>query len=137
VGSDRQQQSAAAQHVLIDGSPAAAPDADEALRAFARGLGFPLAQLSRDAAGAQLDRALRAARGVVLVARRIDPGALPGQRALELATRARQGGVPAFAVVGEHSLTPFDARVLDLQLVLTASGGASWTAAGESIAAVL
>ena len=38
-----------------------------------------------------------------------------------MSTRARRGSVPAYAIVGSDALCPFDARVLDLQVILEAS----------------
>jgi glycerate kinase len=52
----------------------------------------------------------------------------------EVATRARQAGVPAHAIVGISALDRFDARILDLQEILTARGPAELVAAGGELA---
>ena len=52
---------------------------------------------------------------------RLDRGTLAGSPAFEIATRARQAGVPAYAVTGVNELDAFDARMLDLQVILQAS----------------
>ena len=54
--------------------------------------------------------------------------------AFEIATRARQGGVPAYAVTGENLLDAFDARILDLQVILQASSARALAAAGRRLA---
>ena len=54
--------------------------------------------------------------------------------AFELATRARQGGVPCYAVTAENGLDSFQARILDLQLVLQAGAPRSLRAAGSALA---
>ena len=54
--------------------------------------------------------------------------------AFELATRARQGGVPSYAVTAENGLDSFQERILDLQLVLQAAAPRSLLAAGRTIA---
>lgn len=66
------------------------------------------------------DRRMRAARCVVVGEGRIDATTLEGKIAGEIATRARQAGVPAHAICGEQALDPFDARILDLQVLLEA-----------------
>jgi hypothetical protein len=55
----------------------------------------------------------------------------------EIATRARQGGVPAYAVLAENALDSFDARILDLQVVLRASGTSALLAAGRELALLI
>jgi glycerate 2-kinase len=52
----------------------------------------------------------------------------------EIATRARQAGVPAYAVAGENALDPFDERILDLQAILEASSPRALEAAGRHLA---
>ncbi len=46
---------------------------------------------------------------------------LTGTLLSEVATRARQAGVPCHAVVGSHALDLFELRILDLQLVREAT----------------
>jgi glycerate kinase len=76
---------------------------------------------------------MRAARAVVTGEGRLDRQSLVGKAVSEVATRARQAGVPCHAVVGMNQLEPFDARILDLQLVLEASTLAQLEAAGAQI----
>lgn len=83
-----------------------------------------------------LDARLHLARAVVVAAERLSEGGLPGSAAFEIATRARQGGVPAYAVTRESELDSFDARVLDLQVVLRARSAAELEAAGRELAAL-
>jgi glycerate kinase len=85
-----------------------------------------------DVAG--FDTRMRAARALVLCARRLDESTLLGSATFELATRARQGGVPAYAVTGENALSLFDARILDLQVILRARDPRALRRAGERLA---
>jgi glycerate kinase len=55
----------------------------------------------------------------------------------EIATRARQSGVPCYAIVGERAIDRFDARILDLQAVLEASSLLQVEAAAEKLAEFL
>jgi glycerate kinase len=83
------------------------------------------------------DARLLDARAVVVGAARLDDRWLEGAVAGELATRARQRGVPCHAVVGEVALDAFGARMLDLQRVLVARDGAALEAAAASLVEVL
>jgi hypothetical protein len=68
-----------------------------------------------------LDARMRGARTVVIAAARLDRQTLLRRGAVfEVATRARQGGVPCCAIAAHNALDPFEARVLDLQVVLEA-----------------
>ncbi len=80
------------------------------------------------------DARMRAARAVVAGEGRLDRQSLAGKALAEVATRARQAGVPCHAVVGRNALDRFDARILDLQLVLEASTLAQIEAAGVELA---
>jgi hypothetical protein len=84
-----------------------------------------------------LDARLRRARAVIVGEWVLDERTLAGSAAFEVATRARQSGVPAYAVTGENRLSAFDARMLDLQLVLSARGGRALSAAGRTLASVI
>ena len=55
----------------------------------------------------------------------------------EVATRARQGGVPCHAVCGENALSLFDARILDLQRIAEAPTLPELEDAGAFLAANL
>lgn len=83
------------------------------------------------------DARMRAARAVVVGEARLDRATLEGRVAGEIATRARQAGVPCHAVVGEDAIDRFDARILDLQGVVVASTLDAIEAAGETLAAYL
>jgi hypothetical protein len=62
---------------------------------------------------------------------------LAGSIAFEIATRARQGGVPAYAVTAENRLDAFDARIMDLQRIVQAADGRALRAAGKRLAATV
>jgi glycerate kinase len=83
------------------------------------------------------DARMRAARAVVVGEGRLDRTSLQGKVTGEIATRARQAGVPCHAIVGQNGLEAFDARILDLQAVLEGSTPAELEAAGEALAAFL
>jgi glycerate kinase len=80
------------------------------------------------------DARMRRARAVVVAAPQLDHAALRGSAAFEMATRARQGGVPAYAVTGRDTLDQFEARILDLQLVIEARDRRALVAAGRKLA---
>ncbi len=61
-----------------------------------------------------------ASAAVIVGEGRLDVTSLEGKIAAEIATRARQRGVPAHAIVGSCALERFDARILDLQEILEA-----------------
>jgi glycerate kinase len=89
------------------------------------------AALPERAAG---DGRLRAARAVILGGARLDEATLLDTATFELATRARQAGVPAYAVTASNDLSLFDARILDLQIVLQARDVRGLRRAGERLA---
>ena len=78
-----------------------------------------------------------AAHAVVVGERRLDRSTLRGRVAGEIATRARQAGVPCHAVVGASAIDRFDARILDLQAIVEATTIAELEAAGEALTAYL
>jgi glycerate kinase len=80
------------------------------------------------------DARMRPARAVILGQWRLHERTLAGSAAFEIATRARQAGVPAYAVTGENGLDSFDARILDLQTILEASSARALAAAGRTLA---
>jgi glycerate kinase len=88
-------------------------------------------------AGLDFDARMRRARAVVLAEAHLRERTLRGSVAFEIATRARQGGVPAYAVTGENALAPFDARILDLQVILEANSRRALTSAGRKLARLL
>jgi glycerate kinase len=94
------------------------------------GAPFVLEQLDFDAR-------MRAARAVIVGEGRLDLGTLAGKAPGEIATRARQGGVPCFAAVGARTLDAFGARILDLQAVEQAGDAAALEAAGRRLATLV
>jgi glycerate 2-kinase len=79
------------------------------------------------------DARMRAARAVVVGEGRLDATTLQGKIAGEIATRARQAGVPCHAIVGANALEPFGARILDLQVIAAASTPAEITEAAHDL----
>jgi len=94
------------------------------------GAAFVLEQLDGDAR-------MRAARAVVVGEGLLDLRTLAGKAPGELATRARQSGVPCFAVVGGRTLDAFGGRILDLQAVLEASTVDELELAGRQLATLV
>lgn len=80
---------------------------------------------------------MRRARAVVTGEGRLDTQSLAGKAVSEVATRARQAGVPCHAIVGSRELDAFGLRVLDLQAVLEAGTLPQVKAAGQALAALL
>jgi glycerate kinase len=95
----------------------------------------PGAAFVLDALG--FDRRMRAARAVVTGEGKLDQQSLAGKAVSEVATRARQAGVPCHAIVGARELDAFGARVLDLQAVLEAGTMAQLERAGGELAELL
>lgn len=83
------------------------------------------------------DARMRAARAVVTGEGRLDMQSLVGKVVSEVATRARQSGVPCHAIVGSRELDSMGARILDLDRVIEASTVKELEAAGRSLAEVL
>ena len=83
------------------------------------------------------DRRMRAARAVITGEGRLDFQTLEGKLVGEIGTRARQAGVPLFAVVGRNDLDDFGKRMIDLQQVREASTLEEMEAAGEALGAAL
>ena len=77
---------------------------------------------------------MRRARAVVLAEWRLEENTLRGSATFEIATRARQGGVPAYAVTAANALDPFDARILDLQVIVEARTMSALVTAGTKLA---
>jgi hypothetical protein len=117
--------------------------------AIARGLnagGRPAADLcpidaanaSGDVAGVlealAFDARMLSSRAVIIADAHLEQRTLAGSVTFEIATRARQRGVPAYAVTGLNELNAFDARILDLQVVLEADGVDALVAAGRELA---
>jgi glycerate kinase len=77
---------------------------------------------------------MRSVRAVIVATELLEERALADSITLEIATRARQGGVPAYAVTCDNKLEAFDARVLDLQLILQARTRKALVSAGRELA---
>jgi glycerate kinase len=95
----------------------------------------PGAPFVLDAIG--FDARMRASFAVVAGEGRLDATTLQGKAVAEVATRARQAGVPAHAIVGRDALDAFGKRILDLQRVLEAGSVPEMEAAGERLARAL
>ena len=80
---------------------------------------------------------MRAARAVVVGEERLERATLRGRVVGEIATRARQSGVPCHAVARTDAIDRFDARILDLQAILEGGTVAELEVAGEALAACL
>jgi glycerate kinase len=85
----------------------------------------------------RFDLRMRAARAMVLVCTELDDRTLAGSVAFEAATRARQAGVPAYAVTARDALDPFEARIVDLQAILKADSSRALCAAGRKLATLV
>jgi glycerate kinase len=92
----------------------------------------PGAPFVLDAVG--FDARMRAAFALVTGEGRLDDTTLQGKAVAEAATRARQAGVPAHAIVGQDRLDPFGKRILDLQHVLEAGDAPALERAGAELA---
>jgi glycerate 2-kinase len=87
-----------------------------------------------DGLGEDFDARMKAARAVVIATPRLDEQTLLGSLPFEIATRARQAGVPAYAVTRENDLDLFDSRILDLQVIAQARSAQTLARAGERLA---
>jgi glycerate kinase len=86
-----------------------------------------------------LDPRLRQARAVIVAFARLHEDTLAGTPAFEIATRARQTGVPAYAITHDSTLGTFAARMLDLQVVVEAASPSTraLTATARRLAALV
>jgi glycerate kinase len=94
-------------------------------------------ELAKLLAEGDFDARMRRARAVVVGEERLDRHGLRASATFELATRARQAGVPTFAIAAHDELDSFDARILDLQVVLQARTPRALTAAGRKLAGLM
>jgi glycerate kinase len=85
----------------------------------------------------EFDRRMRAAPAVITGEGNLDQQSLAGNLVSEVATRARQAGVPSFAVCGRCELDTFGQRVLDLQMVLEAGTIPALERAGRMFAELI
>ncbi len=93
-------------------------------------------------AAALLERAgfrerMLASRAVVVAVPTLAEDTLAGSAAFEVATLARQSGVPCYGVAAKVELNEFDLRILDLQVVIGARGEARLRRAGERLAEIV
>jgi len=86
---------------------------------------------------AGFEQRLRRARAVILAAARLERDRLRGTLELEILTRARQTGVPTYAICRDLRLDAFDARLLDLQVVLEARTERALSAAARRLAPLM
>jgi hypothetical protein len=93
---------------------------DENVRGSLDGMGF--------------DTRMLAARAVVVADERLRESTLAGSMTFEIATRARQSGVPAYGITAKNELEAFDARILDLQVILEARNTRALRKAGSKLA---
>ena len=85
----------------------------------------------------KFDARMRSARAVVTGEGQLDRQSLAGKAVSEVATRARQAGVPCHAIVGTCRLDTFGPRMLDLDTVFEASTLEELEAAGEQLGRTL
>ena len=95
------------------------------------------AELRELLAHEHFDARLHTACALVLAVSELCERTLAGSAAFELASRARQAGVPAYAIASHCALASFDVRMLDLQLVLQARSARALAGAGRRVAAVM
>jgi len=121
--------------VCAFGDELPAPRVVEALARGVRAGGMPDPDQCpiEDSLPADFDVRMRRARAVVVGARRLDRHSLQGSPVFEIATRARQAGVPVYAVTAVSELDAFDARMLDLQVILEARGTRGLSTAGRKL----
>jgi glycerate kinase len=103
----------------------------------AAGLPQPDSCPIEDGVPTDFDARMRRARAVIVGAECLQERTLAGSPIFALATRARQAGVPAYAVTAANRLDPFDVRILDLQLVLEADSPRALVAAGRQLAGLV
>jgi glycerate 2-kinase len=85
----------------------------------------------------EFDRRMRDARVVITGEGRLDQQSLVGKLVSEIATRARQRGVPCEAVCGVRALDAMGARMLDLEHILEATTLDELRRAGRELAELI
>jgi len=86
---------------------------------------------------AGFDERLRRAKALIVASGRLERAHLRATPEFEILTRARQAGVPAYAICGDARLDAFDARLLDLQVVIEARTARALNAAARRLAPLL
>lgn len=93
----------------------------------------PIEQLPKD-----FDERMHRAHALLIAAPRLSHEMLLRRDVVfELATRARQTGVPCYAIALSNELDLFEARILDLQLVLEADSERGLTSAAKRLASLM
>jgi glycerate kinase len=87
-----------------------------------------------DGLDATFDARMRAAFAVVVGEPRMDRGTVRGRITGEIATRARQAGVPCHAIASDDALDTMGKRILDLQYVFVAASAAELEGVGVQLA---
>ncbi len=105
------------------------------IRELPGGLGGAAARQALEESNFDAD--MLSCRAVVLAVPELAEHTLAAGSAFEIATRARQSGVPCYAVTATDELDAFDARVLDLQLILRAGSARTLRTAGARLGAVI
>jgi glycerate 2-kinase len=80
------------------------------------------------------DVRMRASRAVITGGATLGPGDLRGTLISEAATRARQSGVPCFAIAGRVGIDAFGQRMLDLEVVAQAASAKTIERAAQALA---
>jgi glycerate kinase len=80
---------------------------------------------------------MRDSRAVITGEGSLDRQTLLGKAVGEVATRARQAGLPCHAIVGRMVMTEFDARILDFESVVEAGSAEAVADAAERLVEVL
>jgi len=96
---------------------------------------IPDARFVLDALG--YDARMRAARAVITGGATLAPADLRGTLISEAATRARQSGVPCFAIAGHVGIDAFGQRLLDLEVVAQAASAKTIERAAAALVAHL
>ncbi len=123
--------------------------AERVAQALARGLqraGWPApdscpltgaGELRELLAAESFDSRMRESRAVVVAERSLRERTLELSATFEIATRTRQAGVPTYAVTADQEIDEFDARMLDLQVVIRAASIQGLAAAGRRLGELL
>jgi glycerate kinase len=85
----------------------------------------------------EFDRRMLASRAVITGEGKLDGQSLVGKLVAEIATRARQRGVPCDAVCGVRELDAMGARMLDLERIVEATTLAELERAGRDLAQLI
>ena len=112
--------------VVYAGPPADAPPSKD------RRVLVPDARFVLDAL--DFNARMLAARAVITGGAALRPHGLRGTLISEVATRARQSGVPCFAIVGRNEVDAFGARLLDFEVIVQAGSAKTIERAAQALA---